>query len=229
MGNLPREGPPIEGREKADVESVIELNDRTRLVVIPDPVPLDLRTTDLSITGCYTPPSWWGHRVEGPPPLFDHPGNIVEADDRLWHADAWEPDRDIRRWSWMFYGLELQRHGATYWYCDANAFADLHGGEFTREAQAEVITEERERYRAFTAGEAKIVSLQRLARFRRTTKKYHDHHRDLLEVWETIASSSDEYLSPEHTEFDVAFEQFFPDLSKKELTIVTAALDEKRG
>lgn len=226
---MPREGPPFEGREKVDVESVIELNDRTRLVVVPDPVPLEVRNADLSITGCYTPPSWWGHRTEGPPALFDHPGNIVVADDRLSDLASWEPDRDVRRWSWLFYGIELVRFGSTYWYCDSNQFAQLHGGEFTREAQRDVIEGEHFEYERYKSGEAKIVTLQRQARFRRTTRKYHEHHQDLLEVWENVASVSDIYLDPQMTEMHVAFEFFYTHLTKKELTIITAAIDESRG
>jgi hypothetical protein len=211
------------------VENVIELNDRTRLVVTPDPVPLEVRNAEVCITGCYTPPNWWGHPMQGPLPLHDFPGNIVEAEDKLGDADGLEPDRVLRRWAWMFYGLELQRIGATFWYCDRTMFDTLHGGPFTREAQAEVIKSEAEDYRRFVDGEAKIVTLQRLARFRRTTRKYHEHHQDLLEVWENIASISDVYLDKRFTEFDVAFEYFHGDLSKKELTIVTAAIDEQRG
>lgn len=211
------------------MESVIELNDRTRLVVIPDPVPLDVRNAEVCITGCYTPPNWWGHPMQGPLPLHDFPGNIVEAEDKLGDADGLEPDRVLRRWAWSFYGLELQRIGSTFWYCDRHMFDTLHGGPFTRKAQAEVIQSEAEDYRRFVDREAKIVTLQRLARFRRTTRKYHEHHQDLLEVWENIDSISDVYLGPEHTEFDVAFEHFYGDLSKKELTIVTAAIDEQRG
>lgn len=212
-----------------DVENVIELNDRTRLVVSPDPVPLEVRTPETSITGCYTPPSWWGRHVEGPPPLFDHPGNIAEADSKLTDRSSWEPEQAVRRWSWAFYGIELIRFGSTYWYCDANQFAQMHGGDFTREVQTDIIRGEVEDYRRYTAGEAKIVTLQRLARFRRTTRKYHEHHQDLLEVWETVASSHDTYLDPQNTEFHVAFEEFYTYLTKKELTIVTAAIDEARG
>jgi hypothetical protein len=210
------------------MEDVIELTDRTRLVITPDPVPLDVRDPEVCITGCYTPPSWWGHPTEGPAALHDFPGNIVEADDRLWADDSWEPERAIKRWAWSFYGLELQRHGATYWYCDRNMFDSLHGGEFTREVQSEVIRSEREDYRRYVDREARIVTLQRLARFRRTTRKYHEHHQDLLEVWETIASVGDTYLDPSYTEADVAFECFTPHLTKKELTIVTAMIDSQR-
>src|SRR6478736_5889008 len=226
MEPLLREGPSFGGREKDDVENVIELNDRTRLVVSADPVPLEVRDAEVCITGCYTPPNMWGHPTVGPAALHDFPGNIVEAVDEIGDLGFLEPDRLIRRWAWVFYGLELQHHGATYWYCDRNMFESLHGGPFTREAQAEVIRSEREDYRRFVDGEAKVVSLQRLARFRRTTRKYHEHHQDLLEVWETIDSVSDRYLEPSYTEFDVAFESFYGHLTKKELTIVTAAIDE---
>jgi predicted nucleic acid-binding protein len=211
------------------MEDVIELTDRTRLVITPDPVPLQVRDTDTCITGCYTTPSWWGnYQEQGPPPLHDFPGNLAEADDKLWDRTE-EPDWAIRRWAWAFYGLELQRHGPTYWYCDANAFHSLHGGEFTREAQAEVIRSEREDYRRYIEGEAKIVTLQRLARFRRTTRKYHEHHQDLLEVWETIDSVADTYFDVRYTAADVAYESFYQHFTKKELTIVTAMIDEQRS
>ncbi len=210
------------------MEKVIELNNRTRLVVTPDPAPRDVRDADTCITGCYTPPSWWGHRTEGPAPLFDHPGNIVLADNKLDAPDSWLPERNVQRWSWSFYGLELQRFGATYWYCDENQFNLLHGGPFTRAAQREVIEQEHTLYEHYRTGESKIVTLQRLAHFRRATKKYHEHHQDLLEVWENVASSHDVYLDAENTAFTVAFEDFYTYLSKKELTIITAAIDESR-
>ena len=211
------------------MESVIELNDRTRLVVTPDSVPLQVRDADVCITGCYTPPSWWGRNVEGPLPLHPFPGDLARADEKLEDLASWEPSRDVSRWAWLFHGVVLQRFGATYWWCDQTAFNTLHGGEFTREVQENIIASEHQDYERFISGEAKIVSLQRLARFRRTTRKYHDHHQDLLEVWETVESVSDQYLDAQDNEFDVAFEHFHHHLTKKELTIVTAAIDEKRG
>lgn len=210
------------------MEEVIELNDRTRLVVQADPVPLNPRYPDLCITGCYTPPRGWA-REEGPLPLHAFPGDIAEAHEMFGDLGWLEPDRLMRRWAWIFHGLELQEHAGTYWFCDETTFAQLHGGEFTREAQREVIASEREDYRRYIDKETKIVSLQRLARFRRTTKKYHEHHQDLLEVWETIDSISDMYLEPSHTVGDVAFEAFYTHFTKKELTIITAMLDEQRG
>jgi len=200
----------------------IDLTPTSRLSIEPDPVPLDPRK-DECVTGCYTPPSWWGHPTYGPEPRWDFPGNLVEADNRLYDRTSWEPDRGVGRWAWTFYGVLVERHGSTYWYCDRTAFDNMVGGEFTREMQHDIITADRLAYEKFLNGEARIITLQRKATFKRITRRYHEKHEDLLEVWEDIASIGDIYLDDRDGPAQVALD-YFP-LRKKELTVVHAMID----
>ena len=203
----------------------IDLSATSRLAIMPDPVQLDPRQ-DECVTGCYTPPNWWGHpNHDGPLPKFDHPGNIVEADDHLWESNALDPAMNVTRWSWMFYGVLVERHENTYWYCDRQAFDNMIGGEFTREVQHDIITADRLAYERYVRNEAVIVTLQRKATFKRVTRRYHEKHEDLLEVWEDIASVGDVYLDERDGPAQLALD-YFP-LHRKERAAVCAMIDER--
>jgi hypothetical protein len=207
----------------------LELTPRLRVAIVPDLDPRDVRVSGESITGTYTPPNLWGHPAQGPLPLYDFPGDIVDADVRLFDNTSWDAERGIQRWAWLAYGLELQRHGGTYWYCDRTMFDHLHGGDFTREAQADVIRSERLEYQRWCDGEARFLSLQRRASFRRVTKKYHDHLPELMYVWEDIESVGDIYFDDSWTPVDVTHEYFYDLLRPSERAVLQAMLDEQRA
>lgn len=206
---------------------VIELTSKTRLVIGQEPNPQSPRIEGECITGTYTPPSWWGHPTEGPSPLYDHPGNIVEADDKLAPLMEDEPYAAVSRWSRANYGVEVVRLGETYWYCDRHMFDELHGGEFTSEVQRAVIAAEAEAYQAYLRGDARFIAFQRLAHFRRTTKKYHEKQEDLLRVWEEIDTLRDVYLDEGYSVADAANEYFFSLMNQRERAVLTAMLDSE--
>jgi hypothetical protein len=208
---------------------VIHLTNHSRIAVYQDPVPNDPRREEC-ITGCFTPMTWWGRFTEGPRPVHEYPGNLGHADEMLYRTGQWEPDAVVARWSWTFHGLDLHRYGATYWFCNRQAFETLHGGEFSRENQRAVIEAEHALYERYERGDAMIVTLQRLAQFKRVTRRYHEKQKELLEVWEDVASVADVYLDSNYTEAHVAFENFHDVLHKKERTVVHAMIDsQQRG
>lgn len=200
---------------------VVELTERARLVIEADPVPMDPRREEV-ICGTYTEPHWWAARREGTSPTHDFPGNIVEAVNRL------RDPEHVERWARVFYGILIQKVGDTYWYCDQAKFHEIVGGEFSIERQADVIRAEVREYEHYENGDARIVCLQRLARFRRTTRKYVDLHQDMLEVWETVESVCVAYIDDVvYSVAQIAMDYFFPSMNRKEQTIVTAMLDEQ--
>lgn len=208
----------------------IDLTKHARLVIDNDPAPLNpRRDMNECITGCYTPPSWWGHPTEGPPALFDHPGNIVEADDRLYRTGRLEPESVVLRWSWMMHGIAMKRFGETYWYCDRNMFEHLHGGDFDRSIQEAVIDAEHEAYELWLRGEARLLTFQRKATFKRVTRRFHEKQEELLEVWEDIAAVGDVYLSTEYSVAWAALDNFYESMHRKERAIVSAMIDSERA
>jgi hypothetical protein len=215
------------GAERESLLSVdyIDLTERSRLAIEPDPVPLDPRR-DECITGCYTPPSWWGNPTYGPEPRHDFPGPIVEADNRLYDRTSFDAERGVQRWAWTFYGILVERHGGTYWYCDRQAFENMIGGEFTRALQHDIIEADRQAYERYLNGEARIITLQRKATFKRITRRFHEKQKELPEVWEDVASVGDIYLAERESVAQVAWD-YFP-LQKKERTIVSAMIDAER-
>lgn len=205
---------------------VIELTKGSRLVVAQEPNPMNPRVPGDVICGTYTP-AWnsvWSQRVDAPIPLYDFPGRIVDAVDQLVDKVD-DADAAIERWGWLNFEHVIQRHGQTYWYCDRNTFDHLHGGPFDRENQASVIESEVREYEAYLRGDARVVTFQRLAQFRRVTRKFHEKQDDLLEVWENVDYVGDVYFDPSYDAVEVAYEHFFSAMTRKEQTILTAMID----
>lgn len=209
---------------------VIDLTKHARLVVAPDPNPSNPREYGAVITGTYTAPwaATWGRSVEGPPALYDHPGRLVEAVEHFEDTVVDRVDEAIERWSWVTHGLVIRRWENTYWYCDRNMFEHLYGGEFDRDNQLAVIESEHSEYESYVRGDARVVTFQRLARFKRVTRKYHEKQEDLLEVWENVAYIGGSYLDDTYGPAEVAFEYFFAEMSRKEQAVVTAMVDQHR-
>lgn len=200
----------------------IDLTNKSRLKIDTDPVPLNPRL-DECVTGCYTPPSWWGHRVDGPEPKFDFPGNLVVADDKLFDESSWIPERKVQRWAWANYGILVERHGATYWYCDEQMFRTMIGDDFSREMQAAVIQADRLTYKRYLDGDARMLTLQRKATFKRVGKGFPD----LIETWEDVQSHGDLYFDEDDTPAQAALDYFH--LSKKEEAVISAMIDSAKA
>lgn len=207
---------------------VIELTKHSRLVIAQDVNPMDPRVPGDVICGCYTPPwdALWGFNQEGPAPLYDFPGNLVEAVEKF---ERQMDDELLERWAWAAHGLVVQRHGKTFWYCDANVFERLHGGPFDKENQEAVIAAEVTEYERFLRGDARVVTLQRLAQFKRVTQKFHDKQEDLLEVWENVAYQGDVYFDPQYDAVEVAYDYFFAQMTRREQAVLTAMVDQHRA
>lgn len=178
------------------------------------------------ICGTYTP-AWdalWSRRMDAPAALYDFPGRIVEAVDHLSERID-EADAAIDRWGWLNHERVIKRHGDTYWFCDRNTFEHLHGGPFNRENQEAVIDSEVREYEAYLRGDARVVTFQRLAQFKRVTRKFHDKQEDLLSVWENVDYVGDVYFDPSYDAVEVAYEHFFSAMTRKEQAILTAMID----
>jgi hypothetical protein len=210
------------------MSEVIELTKHARLVIAPDPNPIDPRVPGDVICGTYTPPwdALWGFATEGPAPLYEFPGRIVEAVEKF---EREFDDELLERWAWVTHNRVVHRHGRSFWYCDENMFNHLHGGPFDRENQAAVIEAEAAEYEAFIRGDARVVTFQRLAQFKRVTRKYHEKQEDLLEVWENVAYVGDVYFSVGYSAADVAYDQFFGAMTRKEQAVLTAMVDQQRA
>ena len=208
----------------------IELTKNSRLVVETDIAPLPVRNEGEHITGTYTPHSWWGHSAEGPDETFSFPGDIERADRELFDGSAINAERNIQRWAWLAHGLHLQRVGATYWFCDRAAFEELHGGEFSRENQRSVISDEVSIYTRWLNREAKVITLQRFARFRRTTTRWAENLTDVYEFWEPVKSVADVYLDDNvYTPAAVAHENFWDYMTPREKSALAGLLDAERA
>jgi hypothetical protein len=211
---------------------MVQLTKSARLVIAPDPLPSNPRTTGDRVTGVYTPPyaALWGFNVEGPPALYDYPGRIVEAFDLYSQELGIERAAEIlARWSMIHHGLVLRRINNSFWFCDRNMFEHLIGGPFTAEMQAEVIEQEATEYRMYEEGEANVVTFQRLAKFKRVTPKLNNAQDDLLEVWENVEFIGNVYFDPIYDAVDVAYEYFYGSMTRREQAVLSAIIDERRA
>jgi hypothetical protein len=205
----------------------VDLTPTSRLVIDTDPDAPDPRADDC-VCGAYTPRNWWGGIADGPLARFDFPGDLASAHERLYDARSWTPERKVQRWAWANFNIVVERHDTTYWWCDRAAFDAMVGGEFTRERQADVIGADVRAHTRWARGEARLITFQRKATFKRVTKRWVPGADDLFKVWEDIRTEGNVYLD-DYTPGRAALD-FFPDLlTKKELTVVTAMIDSERA
>jgi hypothetical protein len=209
-------------REQLMVE-FIDITKSSRLKIEADPVPLNPRM-DECVTGCWTPQTAWYPYIDGPYEKFQFPGNLELAHERARNTS--DPEGTMRRWAWANFHILVERHERSYWFCDQAMFETMIGGEFSKELQHDIIAADVYAYQRYERGEAQIVSLQRKATFKRVGKRVAYNDIDLLELWEDVSSIGDTYLD-DYSAAQCALDHF--PLDKKELTIITAMIDEARN
>lgn len=204
----------------------VDITPTSRLMIDADLTAPDPRL-DECVTGTYTPPNWWGAPQDGPLPKFEFPGNLAMAHSRLYDPRSWAPERRVQRWAWANFNLHVECHGMTYWWCDQAMFETMVGGEFTRDMQEQIIGADVREYERWDRGEARVITLQRKGTFKRLTKRRVSGLPDLYEVWEDITSEGNLYLA-DYTPGQAALDFFADTLTKKELAVVTAMIDNER-
>lgn len=184
------------------VLETIEVDEDTRILVVPDHSPECPRGDWYMVTGFADMGSGNWRRADVPP-VHDEPV-------RIYMAHMYLNPAQVVRWAYIFHGLHIEydsEHGG-YWFVDpdefANNFPDLVLGSPEHLArQAEVIAEERETYRQWADGEVYGIILEKRATWVRL-----DDPEDMRDAWEETDAIWGCYLDDTYTALDVAKDQF---------------------
>jgi hypothetical protein len=209
---------------------VIELvRNSTRITITPDAEPLNPRTDMQTPVGCYRPLTAY-RPFDSPPMIYPFPGDLEEAHDRLWDYErSLDPEHLVARWAHCMHDHVLVHRAGAYWYCDRTTWDNIVGREWNDKNQAEVIAYEIQAWERYRRGEAQVVTLERRATFKRITKARVDES-DLLHVWERVDDIGDIYVDDyDGSYIRVVADHFANHLTKRERTVITAALDEEKS
>lgn len=209
------------------MDSTTLLHHRSRLVVEPDFNPLNPRVHMESPCGVL-PGQIWNRDL---PILYEFPGDLTRAIEYLMDWDRpLDPEHNVQRWAWSYYGLHVERVDRDWWFCDREQFDAMIGKPFTRENQAEIVKQEATAWRRFADGEAVTVSLERRATFKRVSNSRVDA-KDLLHIWEPVRDGQigDVYLEDyEGSVAQVAADHFAHLLNNDERAVIQAMTDSER-
>lgn len=210
------------------MDTIELVRNATRLTITPDAEPLNPRTDIQTPVGFFMPTIGWQER-DAPPAIYAFPGDLDDAHDRLWDWDrTLDPEHTVARWALCMYGTVLIHKGSGYWFCDRVTWDNIIGTEWNEENQRSVIASEIHAWERYRRSEAVIVTLERRATFKRITRSRVDES-DLLHVWEKVADVGDIYVEDYGDSFiQVAADHFADRFSKKERTMMQAALDSER-
>lgn len=199
-----------------------------RLTITPDAEPLNPRTHIQTPVGCYRPLTAY-RPFDGPPMIYSFPGDLEDAHDRLWDYErTLDPEHLVARWAHCMYNTVLVHKGGAYWYCDRTTWDNIVGREWNDENQAEVIAQEIAAWERYRRSEAKVVTLERRATFKRITRS-RVNESDLLHVWEKVDDIGDIYVEDYGNSYiRVAADHFAHHFNKRERTVMQAALDSER-